>query len=140
MRQTRRRAGLTLVEIVIALAVLAIALTGVMAAITASMTASSLNRQTNMARDAAMKKLDEVRSRDYTTLLVSYDVPGTAPTPATYASLLTSFTVPGLDTGTGYVWLDPAGSDNAIMNVHVVILWSSEKGQREYKASAVITR
>lgn len=134
--QSANRRGMTLVEIVIALAVLAIALAGVIGALVHTMTANAIIRQENLARDAAMRKLDEARSKDYLVMMsappIGYSTSSASPT---------TFTVAELSAGLGEIWLDAyAPPISAISTIHVRVTWTSERGNRKYETSAIVTR
>ncbi|MBI4566376.1 MAG: type II secretion system protein [Planctomycetes bacterium] len=114
---------MSLLEVVIALAVLAIAMTGIIGAILNHMTMQDLDRQLQIASDAAMSKIDEARARDFGTLPTQY--------PAGY-----TFPVLGLTNPVGTVRLDASVPD--IVTMFVEITWQSQRGQRRFETSTII--
>ena len=149
----RRSSGFSLIEIVIAMAVLAIALTGIMAAISNNMAFQEIDRQTGLARDAAISKLDEVRAviilddgtSTYDQLAVLYPqnvVTRELPPAGNY------FPVTGLRWGAqpfgnsanvGKVILYPTGTGEMV-DCHVEVNFSSAKGSRTHRMSILVTR
>ena len=132
----RRSAGLSLIEIMIALGIVSVALCGIISAVLHSQTMQDLNRQLDLARNAAMAKMDEVRARDFDTVVATYGgaanannrfgVTGLPPLAAVAANQI------------GVVTLDT--SNSSLIEVRVRVEWRSQKGVRNYQTSAVITR
>ncbi|MBI2930168.1 MAG: hypothetical protein HYY16_00835 [Planctomycetes bacterium] len=145
-------------ELVIALAVLALALAGVIGAIMNSMVASSLDRQLNVARDAAMAKIDEARARNYKILKDAASGVGSLyqpqpppdPPPSPPTGTESFFEVRELGTpagmpsewrgGFGRIFLDPVPPSDDIMSIRILILWQSERGVRQFETSTIVTR
>jgi type II secretory pathway pseudopilin PulG len=82
-----RRAGMTLMEIVIAMGVLAIALLGLVAGIMTAQRTNEASRELTIAMNAAREKEEEMRSRTFAEIYALYNSnpaddpggPGTAP-------------------------------------------------------------
>ncbi len=151
--------GLTLVELAIAMAVLAIALAGIIAAILNSMVATSLNRQLNVARNAAMGKIDEARARSYDAMKDAAlnvggavylpqpppALPGTTPVGTqSFFEVADLAAPPGLPGtwrgGLGRITLDALAPNNEIMKIRVEITWQSERGVRRFDTTTIVTR
>ena len=119
-----------------ALSVVSIAMVGIIGAILHSTTMQDLNRQLDLARNAAMAKLDEVRARDYGTVVATYGgaanannrfgVPGLRPPPAVLANQI------------GVVTLENSNAN--LIEVRVQVNWQSQKGVRTFRTSSLITR
>lgn len=135
-RNLRKSRGLSLLEIMIALAVLAIALSGIISATLHGQTMQDLNRQLDLARNAAMTKMEEVRARDFTTIVTTYGgaanannrfgVTGLRPPPSVLANQI------------GVVSLDASNAN--LIEVRVRVDWQSQKGVRKYETSTLVTR
>jgi prepilin-type N-terminal cleavage/methylation domain-containing protein len=107
--------GMTLVEIVIALAILSIGLLALVSSIVSTMTTLDVNREETLAMNAARQKIAELENATFgnvttnTTVFASYNIQ-TSP----YAANGTNnpFTVPGLPDGEGTVIFPVNGSGN----------------------------
>lgn len=125
-----------MIEIMIALAILAVALSGIISAVLHSQTMQDLNRQLDLARNAAMAKMDEVRARDFDTVVATYGgaanannrfgVTGLRPPPSVAANQI------------GVVSLDVTNTN--LIDVRVRVDWQSQRGVRKYETSALVTR
>jgi prepilin-type N-terminal cleavage/methylation domain-containing protein len=133
-RKTRR--GLSLLEIMIALAILAVALSGIISATLHGQTMQDLNRQLDLARAACVSKMEELRARNWDTIVTLYGglpnannrfgVPGLRPPPAVAANQM------------GVVTLDVTNAN--LLEVRVRVDWQSQKGVRKYETSMLVTR
>ncbi|MBI2932951.1 MAG: type II secretion system protein [Planctomycetes bacterium] len=132
--QNAKTRGLTIAEIVIALGVLALALTGVVAAMAHTSVANSLNRQLNIARDAAMQRMEQYRSMDYAVIPAgpeTFEVAGLPAPPGAPA---------GTTGGWGTVTFDRLGApDDKMMTIRVAISWQSERGVRQFENSTIVS-
>ncbi len=137
-----KRSGFSLIEVIVALAVLAIALTGIIGTVLHMMTSRQLEKDLNTARDAAMSQIDRTRALNYvqnqTTLAqiqAAYSAGGVFNSP--------NFAVPGLRNDAynnicGTVTWD--GTNPEIVRLIVTITWRSLKGVRTFSTWALITR
>lgn len=121
----RRRRGLSLVEILIAAAVLSLALVGFFAAIYNSRGSNQQNRELSLARDAAFQKLDEIRATPFDNIATVYGI-GVINT-ITGNFLGSTFPVAALPQAQGTVLLDIVGPDDAMMTVRVFVTWNGMK-------------
>src|SRR5580765_2340297 len=126
-QQSRKDRGLSLVELVIAMGILAIALTGVIAALLQAAQSNQANRELIVARDAVMAKLDELRARPVNQAL------------GVYLQANSSFAIPGLPQSQGLVTFSPANPwpvDSAapyLVELHVKATWSGVRGPSHYE-------
>jgi type II secretory pathway pseudopilin PulG len=74
MTRGRRSSGFTLVEIMIALAVLVVSIVGLVAVIAYTTTQNEINRENQLAMRAAEAKLEEMRQWDVSTIFARYSV------------------------------------------------------------------
>lgn len=162
--KTKSRArGLTLVEVLVAAAVLAIAITGLMVAIYNAQGSNQMNRELSIARDAAQQKLDEIRASDYNSLTTNYG----GSTISTISTLFGASSFPGstwvpdpdpldatrsksLPNGQGTVLLDYSSS-GAVCTVRIYVTWTGQRKKPHpfsptganvsfYETSAIIAR
>jgi hypothetical protein len=119
----------------ISLMVLAIAIAGILAAIVNAMTTNQRDREVNLAREAAMQKVDDIRARNVNTAL------------KTYLDSQATFTVSTLPGGTGTltyaVTPSPWPADTAspcLVEIKIVINWQSQGSPRKFETQTMVTR
>ncbi len=112
--------GFSIVELVIAIAILATALMGIVSLYIQTVALSELNREMQIASFAAQQKLEEIRGISFELLPVSYpaftpvrfDIPGLEPLPP--------------DTRTGTVIVDYTNPD--LLTVTAQVRWRGIRG------------
>jgi prepilin-type N-terminal cleavage/methylation domain-containing protein len=133
-RPRKSRRGVTLVEIMIAIGLLAIALAGVAAAIAHGQWAEQSNRELANARDVVMRTIDDIRSRPVNQSL------------ATYLTANASSPVTDLPNGTRTITFSPAApwpadtSDPYLVEVHVRVDWTGARGASRFENYTMLTR
>ena len=90
-----RQAGFALIELVVAVAIMAIAFAGISTSLAASMSLRKSNQDTARAIRAALSLADTLRDEDFATLFVRYNE-STADDPVGLTAPGANFTVPGL--------------------------------------------
>ena len=77
MKKPRRLGGFTIIEIMIALGVIAIALFSMVSMISHTSSQKESLREVSLAKEAASKKLDELKGMAWTNLLATFTTVGT---------------------------------------------------------------
>ncbi len=131
MHSTR---GVSLVELMIALAVIAIALLGIVGVFLNTLSVKEANREQQIAKTAATRRLEEIRTAAQTDF-------GTVAT--TYAN--TTFSISELSNpatadkrGLGTVLIDSSNSN--LLDVRVLITWAGVRGDSRYEVRSLLTR
>ncbi|MBU3933384.1 MAG: prepilin-type N-terminal cleavage/methylation domain-containing protein [Candidatus Omnitrophica bacterium] len=103
-----KRGGFTLLEVMIAAAVLVVALLGLLGVFTNCFGLNETARNLTIAINGAQERLEQIRNADFGTIIANYNGP---------------FNVSGLD-GIGRVDATyVAGSNNNLIDTRVVICW-----------------
>ena len=110
--------GVSLVEILIAVGILAYVLVGQMKLFVVCSGLSELSGNMTMATAAVQSKLDEIRNHDYDSIVADYASGGT---PGNIFSLTDI-------TGTGVIYVDSSNPD--LLEVEVVVSWQHDKTSR----------
>ena len=131
MTSHSRRAGFTLLEVLIASIVLAIALMGLLSAILYIHTLNQGSRENGLALRGASEKMEEVMSQDLDTVVADYD--------------LFAFDVEGLseqqndpDARVGLVDIDDTNPD--LLQVHIEVLWRGRTGNNAVRLDSMMAR
>ena len=129
-----RRAGVSLLELMIALSVIAIALLGIVGVLLQTLSVKEANREQQSAKTAATRRLEIVRTAaqsDFATVA------------ATYAG--STFSVPDLSNlatadkrGLGTVLID--SSNPNLLDVRILITWAGVRGDSRYEVRSMLTR
>ncbi len=121
-RLSRRRRGFSLLEVMIALAVIAIALFAALSMIVQTASSKENMREQEIAKEAASAKIEEIKARTFGEIYATYN--GAA------------FTVVGLNapTGTGRglgsVAIDATNPN--LFEITITIRWKGTQGARSY--------
>jgi prepilin-type N-terminal cleavage/methylation domain-containing protein len=103
MKTTPQPRGLTIVEVVMAMAIIAIALLALMASVISSMTLVEVNRQESLAMNAAREKFAEMQSTPLGSVFTTFRN--------------TSFSVPGIATvNAGRIYFPMSGGTSGNQN------------------------
>lgn len=127
-RRFRSQAGFTLVEIIIAMAIIVIGVMGLMSTYIYMSTSSAAADETTVAMNAARAKIDEISGMTFSDVIATYqnrvvtfDVPGLMPKPAGQA--------------TGAV----VGTLPTVLEITVTINWTGVTGARTAKYATRMT-
>lgn len=122
--------GLTLVELVIALAVIALTLLQAIQVMVHTSVMKQATREFTVAREAAMSKLEEIKTYPQNNNWAGVATFNVAPK--------NSFTVAGLNSGLGSIVIDT--SNQNLYQVTVTVTWRGVKGPANYTTSVMLTR
>ena len=129
-----RSGGISMIELMFALAILAVALLGIVGVLLQAIGTKDADREQQIAKTAATRQLEVIRTAAQT----NYDTVVT-----TYAN--TSFDVAGLSNlsnqsklGLGTVVIDSSNSD--LLDLTVAIAWTGIRGDSRYEIRTLLTR
>ncbi|MBI2900013.1 MAG: prepilin-type N-terminal cleavage/methylation domain-containing protein [Planctomycetes bacterium] len=130
----RHRRGVSLLEVMIALAVIAIALLGIVAVYLKTADVKEANREAQIAKTAATRRFEQIR----TTAMTNFNA-----VLATYQS--STFSVPGLNhagtadkQGLGTVMIDPTNAN--LLDVRILIVWQGVRADSRYELRSLLSR
>ncbi len=115
--------GVTLLEVVIALAVIAISLLSVVSVIVHTTNLKDSTRELTISKEAAQARFEEMRDADFATVAAAYNGRVTA--------------VPGLAGGNETITVDASNPD--LLDVKIVIQWNTVGGVTTYTTRTLIT-
>ena len=115
--------GVTLLEVIIALAVIAIALLSIVSVIVHTTNLKDSTRELTISKEAAQARFEEMRDADFSNLAAAYNGQVNA--------------VPGLANGSETITVDAANPD--LLDVKIVIQWDGVGGQTTYTTRTLIT-
>lgn len=133
-RLARRRRGLSILEVVVAMAILAVATAGLMAAVAQGSFSRQANRELNLGNEAANRAIEDIRARPVNQAL------------SAYIASSTPFTVADLAQGQGTITFSPATpwpADNAapyLVEVHVRVTWTGIRGPSHVDQYILLSR
>jgi prepilin-type N-terminal cleavage/methylation domain-containing protein len=139
MRIRRQESGFSMLEVMIALAIIAFAIFAIMSMILGTMASQEALRELQTAKEAAAQKIEQIKSTDFATALVTYP-------PVTPPTTPPQFPVPGLG--------DPAFSDGVargsiitqtdskqtLMDILVSVTWKGRKGKTTYSMRSLYAK
>ena len=114
--------GVTLLEVVMALAVIAISLLSVVSVIVHTTNLKDSTRDLTISKEAAQARFEEMRDADFATVAAAYDGRVTA--------------VPGLASGNETITVDATNPD--LLDVRIDITWNSVGGVTTYTTRTLI--
>ncbi len=120
---TNGQKGVTLLEVVIALAVIAISLLSIVSVITHTSNLKDSTRELTISKEAAQARFEEMRDADFATVAATYNGRVTA--------------VPGLANGNETITVDATNPD--LLDVKIEIQWDSVGGTTTYTTRTLIT-
>ncbi len=115
--------GVTLLEVVMALAVIAISLLSVVSVIVHTTNLKDSTRDLTISKEAAQARFEEMRDADFATVAAAYNGRVTA--------------VPGLSNGNETITVDATNPD--LLDVRIVITWNAVGGVTTYTTRTLIT-
>lgn len=136
---SRRRAGrgVTLVELMIALTIIAISLFGILSMVVHSMAMREAARESVLAKEWVQKKLEEVKSQKFTDLKTSAYPPAGLAT--VYSASFTSAGVPAqLPNATGQLTIDYSNVN--LVEVIASIDWKGRLGKGTYSMRSLYAK
>lgn len=160
--RARARRGTTLLDVTIAAAVLAIAITSLMSLIVASITLSRVNHETSIAHEAARRAIEELQGTDFSDIVAvwsanpNFDVRGLTPQAADADGMVGAISFPTVagelredvvDAGLGMPRdLDGDGAidaadhtgDYAVLPVRVRLSWRGVSGDRNVDLTTIL--
>jgi type II secretory pathway pseudopilin PulG len=161
-RRSRRRRGTTLLDVTIAAAVLAIAITSLLSLIVSSITLSRVNHETAIAHEAARRIVERIQGTDFADVLTTwtanpgFDVRGLTPQDADADGLVGQVSFPmvagelredvvdvglgmprDLD-GDGAVDADDHSGDHVVLPVRVRLSWQGVSGDRSVDLATIL--
>lgn len=128
------RRGLSLVEIVVAMAILAVATTGLLAAVAQGSFTRQATRELTLARQNVNRVIDDIRARPVNQSL------------STYIESSTPFAVAELPQGLGTITFSPATpwpADNAppyLVEIQVRVTWTGIRGTAQFDQRVLLSR
>jgi prepilin-type N-terminal cleavage/methylation domain-containing protein len=162
--KSRRSAGLTLIEMMIAMIVVVVALLGATSALYYSDASREMTREKVLAQNAARRMIEQMRDANFSTVFASYSTGGT-PGPTFTVERLNAIsgipvgqiTFPVIGTflretvtdadwgmprdlnGNGIIDTLPHNADYKLLPVRVTVRWRSIRGQGQVIQNALIT-
>ena len=142
----RRRSGFSLLELIIAMAVIAIAMFGVLSMILHTMQTKETMRELQIAKEAAATKIEEIKSHPMQLPPALLPVGTTPDGNSVYNTYFRTdpvgnpytFTVDGLSTARGAVRID--ASNPYLYEIMVTVRWVGRKGAAEYTRRSMIAQ
>lgn len=124
----KNQKGVSLVELMIALAVIAIALLGIVGVILHTISLKEANREQQIAKTAATRQLETIKlagKTNYDTVALTYNG--------------STFAVNDLaNNGVGTVTVDSTNPD--LLELRILIQWTGVRGQTRYELRSMMTR
>ena len=160
--RSRARRGTTLLDVTIAAAVLAIAITSLMSLIVSSITLSRVNHETSIAHEAARRAIEEIQGTEFADIVAvwtanpDFDVRGLTPQAADADGMVGAISFPMVagqlredvvDAGLGMPRdLDGDGAvdaadhsdDYAVLPVRVRLSWRGVSGDRAVDLTTIL--
>lgn len=129
MKPRRRAAGFTLIELMFAIAVIAIALFAISSMVLQSVALREAGRESETAREWVQKKIEEVKSRSFAELKTTAYAPAGGSN--LYSTTFAGSTVPsGLNGAVGIMTIDY--SNSKLYEIVVRIDWKGTRGKSTY--------
>ena len=117
-----RQKGVTLLEVILALAVVAIALLQIVGVIVHTSNLKDSTRELTISKEAAQARFEEMRDADFATVAAAYNGRVTA--------------VPGLANGNETITVDATNPD--LLDVRIVVTWNAVGGVTTYTTRTLI--
>jgi Tfp pilus assembly protein PilV len=148
MAVKRKAAGVTLVELMIALAIMATAIIGVVAVIIQTIKAKEKVREVDIAKQAIATKMEELRVMDWADLSNQTNVAlyGTLVKPAPYYTRTPSWDITELRhtslvrNGRALGYIEPRFENPDLLDITIRLEWVGVGGPREHSVRSMFTR
>ena len=150
VKRRRGNSGFSLVELMVAILIIAISLFAILSMVVHTMSIRQSTREAEMAKEWVTGKIEEVRSRTFTTLQTTYPSTGanavafggaTAPTPITNcytAAYAGSATPSELNNATGKLTVNYSTTN--LVEIVATINWKARRGVGSYSLRSVYAR
>ncbi|MBI5149865.1 MAG: prepilin-type N-terminal cleavage/methylation domain-containing protein [Candidatus Omnitrophica bacterium] len=115
----RSRRGFTLVEVLIAVGLLAIVIVGLLQLFVYCSRLAEDAGNTTLAINEAQNKMEEIRNHDFDAITADYASGGTPGNTFTLTSL----------NGTGAITISPVGGDPQLLQMQIVVNWQNKNGR-----------
>jgi hypothetical protein len=125
----RAEEGVTLIEIVITLGVLALAIMAVFSMLLLGIRLDELNRERDLAKDAVTTVIEKIKAHDFDSIKIDY---GEGGDPGN------TFVVDGLYNSQGEILID--SSNPELLDIRVRLTWEGREGTNTYEARVMISR
>jgi type II secretory pathway pseudopilin PulG len=139
MKSRRPESGLSLLEVMIALAIIAFAIFAIMSMILGTMAAQEAMRELQTAKEAAAQKIEQIKSTDFQTALTTYPpvVPPTTPPQFPVAGLVDTSYPDKIARGSVITQID---ANQTLMDILVSITWKGRKGTTTYSMRSLYAK
>lgn len=142
----RRNSGFSLLELIIAMAVIAVAMFGVLSMILHTMQTKETMRELQIAKEAAATKIEEVKAHPMQLPPALLPVGATPDPTSIYNTYFRTdpindpytFTVDGLSSGRGTVRID--ATNPYLYEIMVTVRWVGRKGPAEYTRRSMVAQ
>lgn len=117
--KTLKNQGFTLVEVLIAIGILAVVIVGLLQLFVYCSRLAETAGNTTLAINEAQNKIEEIRNHDFSTLATDYASGGTPGNTFALTSL----------TGTGTVTTSQVGGSSELLQIQVDVNWQNKSGR-----------
>lgn len=111
--------GFTLVEVLIAVGILALVIVGLLQLFVYCTTLAEAAGNTTLAVNEAQNKMEEIRNHDFNSIATDYASGGTPGNTFTLTSL----------NGTGTITTSMAGGSTALLQMQIAVSWQNKNGR-----------
>jgi prepilin-type N-terminal cleavage/methylation domain-containing protein len=140
--RTRRAGGFTLLELMIAMSVIAVALFGILAMITQMVAMREVNRESEIAKEWVQQEIEKVKSYPFTSLNTAgtYAANTSGPSGAAYTgtTAMALHPAPALANASGTVLVNYANPN--LYEIVVTLNWKGRKGSGTYTMRSLISK
>ena len=119
LRKSAADRGFTLVEVLIAIGILAVVIVGLLQLFIYCSTLAEAAGNTTLAINEAQNKMEEIRGHDFSTVAVDYASGGTPGNTFTLTNL----------TGTGTVTISQFGGSSSLLQTQINVNWQNKNGR-----------
>ena len=137
-RRPRSRGGFSLIELMFALTIIAIALMGIFSVILHTSRTKEAMRETEVAKEAAAVKMEEVKSYTTDEIKTRY-ASGASAASFTVSALTNATTSNPTQKGAGTVTIYSA-TDAELIDITIAVQWKGIKGLQTYTLRGMVTK
>lgn len=130
----RGQKGVTIVELMFALGIIAIALLGIVGVLLHALSTKDADREQQIAKTAATRKLEEIR----TAATANYDAVAAQYANSTFDVADLSNLSNATKLGLGTVFIDSSNAN--LLDIRILIGWTGVRGDSRYEIRSLITR